>query len=241
MIKFPNKESLLIRLYNNYLEDQYYSLPVSKYPSADQAMIQEIADNAVQTKNWGIVLIISGLLIQVLHIFSIPIWGIEYLLILTGLVLFVFGVRFLLVTASLPKNRTEIVTRFQLLMLNENPDRRLWAAQRLIGYAKTANFTKDEVLALTRHAKRIIEDPPVEQRFMGYVAVDHLILIREIAVGIKMNKHVRKDFVKLIKSLQKIEGFPDEAYELLADAIAYHPSKLPVQAYLDYQKESSED
>ncbi len=44
-----------------------------------------------------------------------------------------------------------------------------------------------------------------------------------------------------IKPLQKIDGFPDEAYEILADAIAYHPSKLPVQAYLDYQKDSSEN
>ena len=76
---------------------------------------------------------------------------------------------------------------------------------------------------------------------MGYIAVDHLILLREIAVGVNMNKYVRKDFVKIIKPLQKIDGFPDEAYEILADAIAYHPSKLPVQAYLDYQKDSSEN
>ena len=76
---------------------------------------------------------------------------------------------------------------------------------------------------------------------MGYIAVDHIILIREIAVSVEMNKHLRKDFVKIIKPIQKIEGFPDEAYEMLADAIAYHPSKLPIQAYLDYQKDSSKN
>ncbi len=214
---------------------------MSKQISADQAMIIEIADDAAQTKNWGFVLILSGLLIQSLHLFSIPIWGIEYLLILTGLVFVSFGIRFILVATSLPKNRKEIIHRFQLLMLNKNPDRRLWAAQRLVGYAKTANFSKGEILSLARHAKKVIEQPPVEHQYMGYIAVDHLILIREIAVGVKMNKHVRKDYVKIIKPLQKIEGFPEEAYEILADAIAYHPSKLPVQAYIDYQKDTSEN
>ncbi|OLS27814.1 MAG: hypothetical protein HeimC2_10080 [Candidatus Heimdallarchaeota archaeon LC_2] len=211
---------------------------MSKHISADLAIMKEIAEDAAQTKNWGIVLILSGLLIQTLHVFKIPVNGIWILLILTGLILAAFGIRFLLVTTSLPKNRMEIIYRFQLLMLSKNPDRRLWAAQRLIGYAKSANFTKEEIYSLSRHAKKIVEQPPVEQQYMGYIAVDHLILLREIAVGVKMNKHVRKDFIKIIKPLQKIVGFPDEAYEILADAIAYHPSKLPVQAYLDYQKDS---
>lgn len=216
-------------------------MDMAKELSVDRAMMQEISENAVQTRNWGIVLILSGLLIQTLHIFPIPVGGIEYLLLLTGVILIAFGIRFILVTTSLPKNRKDLVKRFQLLMLDKSPDRRLWAAQRLIGYAKSANFTKDEILSLTRHAKKVVEMPPVEPKFMGYVAVDHLILIREIAVGVDMNKHLRKDFVRIIKPLQKIEGFPDEAYELLADAIAYHPSKLPIQAYLDYQKDSSEN
>ncbi|MCE7733256.1 MAG: hypothetical protein GPJ54_00165 [Candidatus Heimdallarchaeota archaeon] len=214
---------------------------MSKELSVDRAMMKEISENAIQTRNWGIVLILSGLLIQTLHIFPIPVGGIEYLLLLTGVILVAFGIRFILVTTSLPKNRKDLIERFQLLMLDKSPDRRLWAAQRLIGYAKSANFSKDEILSLARHAKKVVEMPPVDEKFMGYVAVDHLILIREIAVGIEMNKHLRKDFVKIIKPLQKIEGFPDEAYELLADAIAYHPSKLPVQAYLDYQKENSEN
>ena len=214
---------------------------MSKELSVDRAMMNEISENAIQTRNWGIVLILSGLLIQTLHIFPIPVGGIEYLLLLTGVILVAFGIRFILVTTSLPKNRKDLVERFQLLMLDKSPDRRLWAAQRLIGYAKSTNFSKDEILSLARHAKKVVEMPPVDSRFMGYVAVDHLILIREIAVGIEMNKHLRKDFVKIIKPLQKIEGFPDEAYELLADAIAYHPSKLPIQAYLDYQKDSSEN
>ena len=134
---------------------------MSKELSVDRAMMQEIADDAVQTRNWGIVLILSGLLIQTLHVFSIPIWGIEYLLIITGLVLVAFGIRFIQVATSLPKNRSEIVKRFQLLMLDKRPDRRLWAAQRLIGYAKSANFTRDEIISLTRHAKKVVENPPV--------------------------------------------------------------------------------
>ena len=56
----------------------------------------------------------------------------------------------------------------------------------------------------------------------------HIVVLREIAVSVKMNKHVRKEFITIIKPLKKIEGFPDEAYELLSDTIGYHPGKLAV-------------
>ena len=56
-----------------------------------------------------------------------------------------------------------------------------------------------------------------------------------------MDRHVRRDFVRIVRPLLKMKNLSSEAYELLADAIAYHPDKLAVQAFADLQQMKEED
>ena len=209
---------------------------VARPPSIDQTIIAEISEDAKRAKTWGIVLMMSGLLIQLFHTFTLPFSGVRAMLILTGLILFGFGFLFFMGSQNVPRNRKEIIFRLQRVMADENPKRRLWAAQRLIGYAKEANLTKEEILEMTHFAKKAVKSPGGKFAYKGFVAVDHLIFIREMAVSVPMNRHLRKEFVQIIKPLQKLTTLPDEGQALLADAISYHPSKLPVQAYADIKK-----
>ena len=94
---------------------------------------------------------------------------------------------------------------------------------------------------MTQYTVSIIQDPPVADMYKEYIAGDHLILLREMAVSINMDKNTRRDFQKIIRPLKNIKGLSDEAYELLADAMAYHPDKLPIQAFADLKKIEEED
>lgn len=208
--------------------------------SIDEAIIAEIRQDAEKTRVWAFVLMSSGLFIQIFHAFDLPIIGLKSMLILFGSILFISGILFYLGSYSVPTNRREIIDRFQKIMLDKKPDRRLWAAQRLVGYLKDANLTKEEIINIIRYTKKQVEQSSVSMHLQPYISADHVVLLREIAVSVPMNKHIRKEFVRIIKPLQKLQGFPDEVYELLADAIAYHPSKLAVQAYLDYNKENKD-
>lgn len=213
---------------------------MSRTKTIDQEILEEVQSDAKKTRSYGVIFIISGLALQILHLFPLPIRGFPFMLIIAGIILVGSGILFILGSLTVPRNRTEIISRLQKVMLDKNPDRRLWAAQRLVGYAKEANFTKNEILSLAKHAAKMVKNPPVNQTYRPYVAVDHIILLREIAVSVPMDKHLRRDFVRIIKPLQNIEEFGDEAYEVLADAIAYHPEKLPVQAYSDLRKQKDE-
>lgn len=204
--------------------------------SVDQYYLSQVKNEGQRTLRYGILFIIGGLLIQLLHLVKIPVQGFTFMVIIAGIILVGAGILFILGSFTVPKTRAELIARLQNIMLDHNPERRLWAAQRLVGYAKDANFAKEEVLALARHAAKMVKENPVREPYNQYVSVDHIILLREMAVSVPMNKHTRKDFVRIITPLQKIKGFGDEAYTVLADAMAYHPSKLPVQAYADLQK-----
>jgi len=209
--------------------------------SIDQAMLQEIAADANQAKQWGFAFLGSSLLMLVLFLFPLPIKGFSILIISTSIILGVTGILFLMGSTTTPKDRKGIVERLQKTMLDKNPNRRLWAAQRLVGYVKDSNFIKEDILELAYHARKVIKTDPEVNRLQKYIAVDHIILLREILVSVPMNKHVRKDFVEIIKPLRKLEWLPEDAVEILADAIAFHPSKLPVQAYLDYERENKDN
>lgn len=207
----------------------------------DRQIINELTNDAKEARNWGIVLILSGLIIQLLHYVDIKITGITLMLFLTGGILIVSGILFTMGSFNVPKTRKELIIRLQKVMMDSNPKRRLWAAQRLIGYAKDANLAKQEILALATHGKKVVQNPPGRQVYQGYIAVDHLIFLREMAVSIPMNKHVRKQFVQILRPLQKIKDMPAEGQEMLADAISYHPSKLPIQAFADLEKLKESD
>lgn len=212
----------------------------NRIKSVDQSLIEDIAQDAKRAKLWGLTLIVGGLLLQVLHLFPLPISGLKAMLIVSGVILIGSGTLFYLGSFSVPTNRREIIERLQKTMLDKNPERRLWAAQRLVGYSKDANFTKKEIVGLAKHVIKIINELPIENPYGQYIAADHVVLLREIAVSVPMDKHIRRDFVRIIKPLQKIKGFQNEVYEVLSDAIAYHPNKLPVQAYADLQKENED-
>lgn len=212
---------------------------MDKSTSVDNYLFKEMNRDIGKTKNWGYTFIASGILLQALHFLLNLIDGFTFMLIMTGVILVISGMLFILGTSSVPKSRGDVVQRLEKIMLTKNPKRRLWAAQRLVGYAKDANFSKEEILSLTRELVRVVKNPPVHQKYRLFVAVDHIVVLREIAVSVKMNKHVRKEFTTIIKPLKKIEGFPDEAYELLSDTIGYHPSKLAVHAYEDYKKDDN--
>lgn len=208
----------------------------------NQQIINELTRDAQEARNWGIVLIIGGLLVQLLHYVDIRFSGITFMLVLTGGIMVVSGIFFTFGSFNVPKNRKQLITQLQKVMMDSNPKRRLWAAQRLIGYAKGAQLSKQEILALATHGKRVVKNPPGKNAYKPYIAVDHLVFLREMAVSIPMTKHVRKDFVQIIRPLQKIKEMPDEGQEMLADAISYHPSKLPIQAFADLEKlKESED
>ncbi|MHA2248743.1 MAG: hypothetical protein ACXAD7_00205 [Candidatus Kariarchaeaceae archaeon] len=205
--------------------------------SIDRAIIEEIAQDAKRARQWSYSFIISGIALQLLHFLSLPIRGVQAMVITAGIILVASGLLFYLGSRSVPTTRPEIIKRLQTTMLEKNPKRRLWAAQRLVGYAKDANFSKKEIVGLAKHAGKIVSTYAEYTNYKQFIAADHIILLREIAISVPMDKHVRSDFVRVIKPLQKIKGFQDEVYEVLSDAIAYHPSKLPVQAYSDLMKE----
>ncbi len=206
--------------------------------SADKALFMELNQDVIRARIWGITFIVSSILLQSLHFILDLISGFRFMLILTGVIFFIIGILFVLGTSSVPRSRSEIMARLQKIMLENNPKRRLWAAQRIVGYMKDGNFSKQEILEVTRNITKNAKNPPVPPRYAPYITVDHIVVLREIAVSVSMNKHVRKDFVNIIRPLKKIEGLPEEANALLLDAIAYSPSKLPIQAYNDLLKEN---
>ncbi|MHA2089633.1 MAG: hypothetical protein ACW98K_02140 [Candidatus Kariarchaeaceae archaeon] len=207
--------------------------------SIDQALITEIIQDAKRARQWAAVLFFSAILLQIFHILDLNIAGITIMIVLAGIILITSSMLFYIGSLSIPTNRAEIIARLQKTMEDKNPKRRLWAAQRLVGYAKDANFSKETILGLAVHATRIVKNPPHGHSYGRYVAADHIIFLREIAIAVPMNRHLRREFVSIIRPLKKIEGFPDEVYEVLTDAIAYHPDKGPTQAYLDLERENS--
>jgi hypothetical protein len=209
--------------------------------SVDQRLILEAREDARKTKIYGIGFIILGSLLQLLHFVNLPVQGFPFMVIIAGVISIGAGILFILGSTTIPTTRSEFVARFQKIMLTLDPERRLWAAQRLVGYAKSANFTKADIIRMTQYTVSIIQDPPVADIYKQYIAGDHLILLREMAVSIKMDKKTRKEFQQTVRPLKKIKGLSDEAYELLADAMAYHPDKLPIQAFADLQKIEKED
>lgn len=209
--------------------------------SIDQALLQEIAADANQAKQWGLAFLGSSILILVLFLFPLPIKGFSILIISTSIILGVTGILFLMGSTTTPTDRKGIVERLQKVMLDKNPKRRLWAAQRLVGYVKDSNFIKEDILELAYHARKVIKTDPDTSKLQRYIAVDHIILLRELLVSVSMNKHVRKDFVEIIKPLRNLDWLPEDAVEILADAIAYHPSKRPAQAYFDYKHDIEDD
>ncbi len=211
---------------------------MSSIPSVDQIIIQEIKEDAKQVQKWAVIFFISSLLLQFLHLLDPPIWGFRSMLIVAGLILFGASILFYLGSISIPQNRSQIIARLQKIMLDKNPKRRLWAAQRLIGYIKEANFTRNEILEVTLYHVNIIKEPPYSDPYRKYIATDHIIVLREIAVSVPMDKHTRKEFVKIVKALKKLKDITDEGAELLTDAIAYDPNKSPAQAIADLHDEN---
>lgn len=78
-------------------------------------------------------------------------------------------------------------------------------AQGLVGYAKQANFSKEDILDITKYTVNIVMKPPVKDIYKEYIMGDHLILLREIAVSVKMDKHTRKEFIRNVKPLMKLK------------------------------------
>ncbi len=93
-------------------------------------------------------------------------------------------------------------------------------AQGLVGYAKQANFSKEDILDITKYTVNIVMKPPVKDIYKEYIMGDHLILLREIAVSVKMDKHTRKEFIRNVKPLMKLKNLSDEGYQLLADSVS---------------------
>lgn len=213
---------------------------MSAEATPDQKFQIQANEDAANARRYGLIFIIAGFALQILHFFKLPLPGFTAMLIVAAVILIGAGILFILGSYTVPQNRTEFIRRFQNTMLDHNPERRLWAAQRLVGYVREANFTKDEILDVARHAAKMVKNPDVSERYKPYVAVDHIILLRELAVNVEMDKHVRKDFIRVVKPLTKMEGLSDDAYEVLSDAIAYHPDKLPIQAYSDLRKQKDE-
>lgn len=210
---------------------------MSKAISADKFLFQEMNQDIKRARLWGISFIITGLLIQSFHFILSLISGFRFMLILTGIIFVIIGVLFIMGTTSVPKTRNDILRRLLLVMQERNPKRRLWAAQRLVGYLKDGNFSKEEILDTTSTLVNHALHPDVPNRFVSYVAVDHIIVLREIAVTVPMNKHTRKEFVSMIRVLKKIPNLPEDAENILLDAITFSPNKLPVQAYNDLLNE----
>ncbi|MHA2503236.1 MAG: hypothetical protein ACXAE3_10225 [Candidatus Kariarchaeaceae archaeon] len=209
--------------------------------TVDQQLILEARKDARQTRLYGIGFIILAAVSQLLHFVKLPVQGFPFMVIIAGIIFLGAGILFIMGSYTVPTNRSEFVGRLQKIMLTLDPERRLWAAQRLIGYAKSANFTKNDILRMTQYTVAIIQDPPVADIYKEYIAGDHLILLREMAVNIKMDRNTRREFQKIIRPLNKVKGLSDEAYELLADALAFHPDKLAVQAFSDLKKINEED
>jgi len=205
--------------------------------SIDQKLIREIKTDAEQAKKWGYTFMISSIMMQFLHFFQLPILGFTSMIIIIGIILMGSGIIFYFGASTIPQNREQIILRLQGVMKHHDPKRRLWASQRMIGYMKEGNFSKDELLTITREACKVVKLPLDLNKYQEYIAVDHIIFIREIAVGITMPKDTRREFKAKIKQLLKVKFLPEKAYELLADAIAYHPNKLPIQAFADYERE----
>ena len=204
--------------------------------SVDAVIADEIYQNYKQARLWGITMILAGIIIQLLHLFEIPISGFQFMVILSGTILGGAGFLFLMGATSVPKSRAEIVERLQKIMQNTNPNRRLWAAQRLIGYLRDGNFSKEEKLSITRDALRLINNPIKESKYQHYIVVDHIIFLREFSINVKMDKIERKEFTRLVKPLESIKDLPDEVNNIIMDIIVYDPKKLPIQAYSDYLK-----
>jgi len=207
----------------------------------DQLFLLKARADARKTRMIGVLLILGGAALQLLHLLDASISGFKIMVIVAGVITAGSGILFILGSTTVPKNRGEFVRRFQKAMLDTDPDRRLWGAQSLIGYMKQANFTKEDILRVARYTAAVIENPPVADKYKEYIAGDHLLLLREMAVSVDIDKHTRKDFVRIIRPLMKMKNLSSEAYELLADAVSYHPDKLPIQAFSDLQKIKEED
>ena len=200
----------------------------------DTIIADEIYQNYKQARLWGFTMILAGIILQLLHLFAIPVNGFQFMIIISGIILCGAGILFLMGSSSVPKSRTEIVYRLQKIMQNTNPKRRLWAAQRLVGYLKDGNFSKDEKFIIVNDALRLINNPTAGSKYQHYILVDHIIFLREFLINVKLNKHERKEFTRLVKPLEKIKGLPDEVNNIIMDIIVYDPKKLPIQAYSDY-------
>ncbi|MEC8704999.1 MAG: hypothetical protein VXX61_04775 [Asgard group archaeon] len=212
-----------------------------KKVTTDQLLLDNVNKDAKKSKIVGFLLILFAGLIQFLGVLDFNIQGFRVMVVLIGVILFGSGVLFILGSYTVPQNRKEFVKRFQKAMLDFDPDERLWGAQGLVGYAKQANFSKEDILDITKYTVNIVMKPPVKDIYKEYIMGDHLILLREIAVSVKMDKHTRKEFIRNVKPLMKLKNLSDEGYQLLADSVSYHPEKLPVQAYFDLKKLEDEN
>lgn len=202
--------------------------------SVDTKLADEIYQNYKQARLWGSTMILSGAILQLLHLFEIPINGFLFMVIISGVILGGAGILFLMGSSSVPKSRAGIVKRLQGIMQNTNPNRRLWAAQRLIGYLRDGNFSMDEKQSIVIDALKVVNSPISGSKYQHYIMVDHIIFLREYSINVKLNKNERKDFTRLVKPLEKIKGLPNEVNNIIMDIIVYDPKKLPIQAYSDY-------
>jgi hypothetical protein len=202
--------------------------------SVDSIIAEEIYQNYKQARLWGFTMLLAGIILQLLHLFEVPINGIQFMIIISGIILGGAGILFLLGSSSVPKSRADIVNRLQKIMQNTNPNRRLWAAQKLIGYLRDGDFSKDEKFEIVNDTLRLINNPTAGSKYHHYIQVDHIIFLREFSINVKLNKHERKEFSRLVKPLEKIKGLPDEVNNIIMDIIVYDPKKLPIQAYSDY-------
>ena len=177
-----------------------------KKVTTDQLLLDNVNKDAKKSKIVGFLLILFAGLIQFLGVLDFNIQGFRVMVVLIGVILFGSGVLFILGSYTVPQNRKEFVKRFQKAMLDFDPDERLWGAQGLVGYAKQANFSKEDILDITKYTVNIVMKPPVKDIYKEYIMGDHLILLREIAVSVKMDKHTRKEFIRNVKPLMKLKN-----------------------------------